>query len=175
MAAQLERAGPTAPGHEADARAADASGGADTGRLVRSGLLALAGLTTLGIGLELAAERHWTQPAQLIAWAALALLAAAVALAAREPAPRRVRVARALAVLVMLTAVIGVWQHIAANYDAAPLDFRYGSVWDALSEPERWWLAISKTVGPAPPLAPAALAEAALCVLLGTLGVSRRK
>ena len=40
-----------------------------TSALLRKGLLAIAGLTTLGIAVELALERHWTQPVQLIAWA----------------------------------------------------------------------------------------------------------
>jgi hypothetical protein len=79
------------------------------------------------------------------------------------------RIVRVLAGLVMITSVVGVWQHVAANYDAGPLDFRYTSVWDSLPELWRWWLAVSKTVGAAPPLAPGALAQAALAVLLATV------
>src|SRR5205807_1917424 len=48
---------------------------------VRRGLLWLAGLTSAGIAVELAVERHWTQPGQLIAWGALAQAAMAVLLA----------------------------------------------------------------------------------------------
>ena len=131
-----------------------------------TGLLWVAALTTVGIGLDLAAERHWTQPVQLVAWAAVAATGVATALLARNPTPRRVRVARVLAGLVIVASVMGIWQHVAGNYDAGPLDFHYTDVWETLSEPTRWWLAASKTVGPSPPLAPGALAQAALCVLL---------
>jgi len=36
--------------------------------VLRRGLLWLAVLTTLGVLVELAAERHWTQPIQFVAW-----------------------------------------------------------------------------------------------------------
>jgi hypothetical protein len=134
----------------------------------RRGLLGLAGMTVLGIAVELAVERHWTQPGQLIAWAALMLTGVAAGLLLRAPTAQRVRAARLLAVIVVCSAVVGIWQHIAANYDAAPLDFRYGATWASLPELERWWLAISKTVGPSPPLAPGALAIAAFSVLLAS-------
>ncbi len=53
--------------------------------LLRRGLLGLAALTTLGITLEMITERHWTQPVQLIAWGALALLALAIGLLWGQP------------------------------------------------------------------------------------------
>jgi hypothetical protein len=137
---------------------------------LRRGLLWLAALTSAGIAVELAVERHWTQPGQLIAWGALAALLVAIALLGRRPSARSVRIARVAAGLVMIASVVGVWQHVAANYDAGPLDFRYTNVWDSLPELSRWWLAVSKTVGAAPPLAPGALAQAALAVLLATVG-----
>src|SRR4051794_28427717 len=132
---------------------------------LRRGLLGLAALTTIGITLELLTERHWTQPVQLIAWAALALLAVAIVLLLRQPSARQVRWARALAVLVVVSAAIGVWRHIVANYDAAPLDYRYAQTWSGMSALARWWLAARKGVGPSPPLAPGALAQAGFCVL----------
>jgi hypothetical protein len=136
---------------------------------LRRGLLGLGALTTFGITLELLTERHWTQPAQWIAWGALALMALALALLWRRPSARRVRLARALAVLVVASAAVGVWRHIAANYDAGPLDYRYARTWAGLSPLARWWLAACKGVGPAPPLAPGALAPAGLCALLATV------
>jgi hypothetical protein len=139
-----------------------------SGPLLRRGLLWLAGLVVVGIAVELAADRHWTQPVQLIAWAALLLTGVAAVLVGR-PTRTRVRVARALAVLVILASVIGVWEHVESNYDAGELDYVYADAWGALSEPNRWWLAVSKTVGPSPPFAPGALAQAALCVLLATV------
>ncbi len=134
--------------------------------LLRRGLLGLAALTTLGITLEMITERHWTQPVQLIAWGALALLALAIGLLWGQPSRTRLRVAQGLAALVVVSAAVGVWQHIVANYDVAPLDYRYAQTWDGMSAVSRWWLAARKGVGPSPPLAPGALAQAGLCVLL---------
>ena len=136
---------------------------------LRRGLLWLGGLTCAGLVVELAVERHWTQPIQLVAWGALGLVAVALFLAGRAPTRARLRIARALAAAVMLSALWGVWEHVYANYDAGPLDREYGERWDGLAEPTRWWLAVSKAVGPSPPLAPGALAQAGLCVLLVTV------
>jgi hypothetical protein len=137
--------------------------------LLRRGLLWLAALTTLGIALELAADRHWSQPIQLVAWGAVVASAAAILLLARARSPGRVRLARVIATAVVLSAAAGIWTHVAANYEAAPLDYRYAESWESLSEATRWWLALSKTVGPSPPLAPGALAQAGLCVLVASL------
>ena len=135
---------------------------------LRRGLLGLAALTGAGIAVELAADRHWTQPIQLVAWGALVVLVVGIVLVAAATAGR-VRLARILAIAVMVSAVLGIWEHVEANYDAGELDFEYSERWESLSVPTRWWLAASKTVGPSPPLAPGALAQASLCVLLATL------
>jgi hypothetical protein len=137
--------------------------------VLRRGLLWLAALTSAGIGVELAADRHWTQPVQLIAWAALGAVALALLLVAWSPTRRKLQLARLLVILVILSAIWGVWEHIYANYDAGVLDFAYVDTWDGLTEPTRWWLAVTKTVGPSPPLAPGALAQASLAVLIATL------
>jgi hypothetical protein len=137
--------------------------------LLRRGVLIVACVTSLGLLVELGAERHWTQPVQLVAWAAVAatLAAAWLAWTARTPPP--IPQARLLAVLVIASAAIGVGEHIVANHDAGELDAEYGERWSSLSEPQRWWLALSKSVGPSPPLAPGALAEAAGLVLVATV------
>ena len=140
-----------------------------TASTLRRGLLWLAALTCVGIGVELAADRHWTQPIQLVAWGALAVLVVAIVLVAKATTAVRVRLARMLAIVVMLSALLGIWEHVESNHDAGELDFEYGERWESLSTPTRWWLAATKTVGPSPPLAPGALAQASLCVLLATL------
>ena len=73
------------------------------------------------------------------------------------------------AVLVVVSGVFGIWEHIESNYDAGELDQVYSARWETLPAASRWWLAVSKTVGPSPPLAPGALAQAGLCVLLATV------
>jgi hypothetical protein len=137
--------------------------------LLRRGVLGLGALTTLGIVVELGMELHWTQPLQFVAWVAAGAVAVAIALLTRAPSRARVRLAQGLAVAVVLSAALGIGAHVYANYDAAPLDRRYTDTWESLSEWTRRWLALTKSVGPAPPLAPGALAQAALCVLLATL------
>ena len=126
-------------------------------------------MTTAGIGVELAADRHWTQPVQLVAWAALGAIVLAVFLVAVKPTWPKLRLARLLVTIVMLSAIWGIWEHVYANYDAGGLDFEYANTWDGLAESTRWWLAVTKTVGPSPPLAPGALAQAGLAVLIATL------
>jgi hypothetical protein len=137
--------------------------------ILRRGLLWLGALTSAGLVVELAVERHWAQPIQFVAWGALGVVAVAIAVVAWRPSRRRLRLAQILAVAVILSAGWGIWEHVEANYEAGPLDFRYADTWDGVPEITRWWLAASKTVGPSPPLAPGALAQASVCVLLATL------
>jgi len=137
--------------------------------VLRRGLLWLAAITIAGIGVELAADRHWTQPVQLVAWMALGAIALALFLVAVNPTRPKLWLARLLVIIVMLSAVWGIWEHVYANYDAGGLDFEYTNTWDGLAESTRWWLAVTKTVGPSPPLAPGALAQASLAVLIATL------
>lgn len=137
---------------------------------LRRGLLWLAGLSVVGLAVELAAERHWTQPIQFVAWAALLVTLLAIGLTAGISSAGRLKLARWLAIAVMISAGFGIWEHIEENHDSGELDRVYGESWDSLPATTQWWLAASKTVGPSPPLAPGALAVAAFCVLLATNG-----
>jgi hypothetical protein len=140
-----------------------------TAPLLRRGLLWLGALTLVGITIELAVERHWTQPVQFVAWGALVVAALALVLLVGTPSAGRVRLARILAVAVMLSALFGIWEHLDSNYDSGELDRNYSNTWETLPQSTRWWLAISKTVGPSPPLAPGALIQVSVCVLLASL------
>ena len=68
-----------------------------------------------------------------------------------------------------MIAAFGMFEHVRANHDAGPLDARYSVRWEMMSARAQWWVAVSKGVGPSPPLAPAVLAQAALCLGLATL------
>jgi len=59
--------------------------------------------------------------------------------------------------------------HIDVNYQSGPLDYRYAAIWETMPDPTRWWAALSKTVGPAPPVAPGVLAQASLGLLFATV------
>lgn len=155
---------PVAPSAEARALAA-----------VRSGLLGLCAAGVVGTAVELAMLRHWSSFLQLVPWLALAPLAGALVLLALRPSPAAVRVARSVAVAVVIVAGFGILEHVKANYDAGPLDRRYATSWETMSAPSRWWTAASGGVGPSPALAPAVLAQAALCLALATVAHPSRR
>jgi hypothetical protein len=138
------------------------------GVLVWRGLVALTVIGILAAGFELATERHWHNPEQLIPWVALAVLAVATVLG-MMPHRRGVTAARVLAVLVLAASIYGVITHIVVNYEAGALDQRYTDAWDGLPMLQRWWYAATKTVGPAPTLAPGVLGQTAALLLLATL------
>jgi hypothetical protein len=110
---------------------------------------------------------------QLLPWAALAVLAVAVALLAMPDRPVLTTVVRVLAAAVVVVSLFGIVQHVLVNYDAGAADARFGTSWASLSATTRWWYAISTTVGQSPPLAPGMLAQAALLLLLATVGRRR--
>lgn len=139
----------------------------------RKVLTGLAVLSLAGTVVELAAERHWETWIQRLPWVAVILLLAAAALALRSSRKSDVAV-RLLSVAVIAASLFGVYEHIHANYETAPLDFRYTERWPSMSELDRWWAAASKSVGPSPPLAAGVLAQAALLLLAATLDRPRR-
>ena len=82
---------------------------------LRAGLLLLVVLGVVGTGLALAYERHWLSPWQLAPWIVIGIVSVAtVALVVRQTA-LTVRLARAVAALAILSAVLGTWQHVDAN------------------------------------------------------------
>jgi hypothetical protein len=146
----------------------------DAATLVRHGLVALTAIGILAAAFELASERHWNGVEQLIPWIALAALAAAVGLLV-VPGGRGVPAARVLAVLVLGASVYGVLDHVLVNFESGALDQSYAESWDTLPALQQWWLAVTKTVGPAPTLAPGVLGQSALLLLLASVGRTRRR
>ncbi|MDP9245757.1 MAG: hypothetical protein M3O64_03810 [Chloroflexota bacterium] len=137
---------------------------------VQRAVRALTAVSIVGIALELIVERHWGAVARLIPWFALLASGVALTMLARRPTAATVRAVRIVAMAVLLAGGIGVGLHITENYSAGPLDQRSSAVWETMSEPSRWWAAFTKSVGPAPTFAPAALAEVALLLLISTIG-----
>jgi len=140
-----------------------------TARRLRRGFLIVAALIIAGTAVELATRQHWTEPVQLIAWAAVLLLVIALGLLHR-PTSAKVRAVRIITIVVSVAALFGILEHVLGNYDAAPLDASYGEQWDTLGEPFKWWLALTQTVGPSPALAPGVLILAGLCLWFATVG-----
>jgi len=144
--------------------------GADsTAALLRRALVALVVLGVIGVGVELVLLRHWKDPLQLIAFGGLLTLALALLGLRTRTSARAIRAVRALATVGLIVGTLGLGVHAWANYDAAPLDARVSQTWDATSEPVRWLLALTDSVGPAPTMAPAALSFVALALLAATI------
>jgi hypothetical protein len=104
-----------------------------------------------------------------VPWAALAVLAVATVLVALPGGGARIA-ARVLALLVLAASAYGVVDHVLVNYGSAVLDQRYADTWNSLPALTRWWYAASKQVGQAPTLAPGVLGQAAVLLLLATVG-----
>lgn len=136
--------------------------------LVRRGLIALTVISILSAAFELAAERHWNGVEQLVPWLALAVLAVATA-PFLLPGERGTTITRVLALIVLGASLYGVVDHVLVNFHAGELDQRFADTWDSLPLLLRMWYAVTKTVGPAPTLAPGVLGQAALLLLLATL------
>ena len=141
----------------------------DQASLLRKCFVFLAIFAMLGTMVELAAERHWQNFVQLIPWMSIGVLFAAFIVLLLRPTVGGIRVARASALLVALSTVVGVYYHVKENHKAGFLDFRFAETWATMSFTSQWWKAASKTVGPAPTLAPAALVIACLCLFFATL------
>jgi hypothetical protein len=147
----------------------NATSSLDTPTLLRRGMLAVGGLGIAGTTAELVFLRHWQSPLQLIVWPAMALLAVALWLIARRPTRRGVRGGQLIGLGVLVVAGIGVLVHITQNLASGPLDKDYAAIWDTLSPIEQLWTASTGGLGPAPTLAPAAIAWTALILLLATV------
>ena len=143
--------------------------GMDTATILRRGVLALAGLGIVGTAVELIFLRHWTTATAAIVWVGIVALAAGFLMLVRRPSRGIVLAVRALAVVAVVVAVVGIGFHVIENLDAGPLDRAFASRWDTMSSVAQWWTAIAGGVGPAPTLAPGALAEISLALLLATV------
>ena len=115
-------------------------------------------------------ERHWSTRVQLIPWMALAIATGGLALATLRPSARAVRVVRCVAAAMVLAAAVGLFVHVRENYTAGPLDFRFADRWEVMSMRSRLWAAATRSVGPAPVLAPAILAQIGVLLALATVG-----
>jgi hypothetical protein len=133
-------------------------------RLVHRGLVAIVVAGIVATAFELASERHWTGLVQLVPWAALVVLVIAVLLLSG----RGTVAPRVLALVVLGASAYGVLEHVLVNYGSGALDQRFADTWDTLPVLQRLWYAVTKTVGPAPTLAPGVLAQTALLLLLAT-------
>ena len=104
---------------------------------------------------------------QLIPWLALSVLTIATVLSLLGGWGRIA--ARVLAIVVLGSSIYGVIDHTLVNYSAGPLDQRFADTWETLPSAQQWWYAVTKTVGPAPTLAPGVLGLASVLLLFASL------
>jgi hypothetical protein len=147
----------------------------DTATLLRRGLVVLAFLGMAGAAIELVFTKHWTTVGMAMAWVDIAVCLVAAVILAIASSPRAVRSRRAiltarwLAAAGLVLAAVGVLLHVWANLQAGPADPTLGATWATIPPLEQLWDAVTGTVGKAPSLAPGALAETSLILLLATL------
>jgi len=147
----------------------------DTATILRRGLVALAFLGMAGAAIELVFTKHWATVGMAMAWADIAVCLVAAVILATASSSRAVRSRRAiltarwLSVAGLVLAVVGVLLHVWANLQAGPADPTLGATWATIPPLEQLWDAVTGTVGKAPSLAPGALAETSLILLLATV------
>ncbi len=137
--------------------------------LLRRALLALGLAAVATTATELAMERHWGTFDRLIPWFGLGALLVVYGLLVIRPGRRSLALARLLILLVALSSLIGMKEHVAENLRAGSLDRDYAPTWDSKTKLDKLWIAVSMSAGKAPPLAPGVLAGAALCFGLATI------
>jgi hypothetical protein len=141
----------------------------DTGSLLRAGVIGLVVLGLVGTTLELVFLAHWDSTAQSIVWPGVIAIAVGLGLLLIVPRRATITLVRLLSVAVLAIAALGIWFHVQENLGAGPLDRHFADRWDSMSGPEQLWAASTGSVGPAPVLAPGALAEISLALLLATV------
>lgn len=134
-------------------------------------MLLLAAAAIAGTALELVIERHWHSLEQWYAWATLALGAAGLLAVLASPRAPAIWFARGCGLVAIVMAAVGIWRHIHANLETAPLDFRYSERWDTMAASDQLWAVVSGDVGPSPILASGVLALIGLAIVAATLRV----
>ena len=107
---------------------------------------------------------------QLVPWATLGGVSIALAALLVRTTRATVWLARVLAVMVIVAAVLGSWQH-GENYKTAPLDARYSERWETMSVGARWWDVTKGSVGHVPVPAAAALVPLGVALAMATIGL----
>ncbi len=145
---------------------------------LRAGLLLLVVLGVVGSALALAYERHWLSAWQLAPWITLGIISVAtLALVVRQTAAT-VWLARAVAVLAIVSSALGVWQHIDANLATEPAEAQDShSHSHGPKEPAGASMAdvVTGSAGHAPVPAALAIAPVGLALGLATIGLGGRR
>lgn len=144
--------------------------GGTTGAL-RAGLLLLVAMGVVGTAGVLAYDRHWDGTWQLVPWAMLAGVALALTAFTVRPTRAVIWLVRAIAVLTIVAALLGVWRHFDENYMTASLDARYTDRWETMSTGARVWSVTNGSVGHVPVPASGVLVPMGVALGMATIGL----
>ena len=135
-------------------------------------------ISILSVAVALAYERHWEEFWQLVPWATLVLSGLALVALVVRMSRTTIRIARIVAVLVLVAALLGIWRHFDHNYGTAVMDQDYADRWAEMPVVERVWTVTNGSVGHVPVPAAGALVPVGMTLWMTTLGLgeqSRRK
>ena len=88
---------------------------------LRVAILALVAVSVFGTAAALAYDRHWDEPWQLVPWGTLAGITLAAAAFLIRVTRLTIWLAKAMAIITIVVAGLGGWQHFNENYKTAPL------------------------------------------------------
>ncbi len=135
-------------------------------------------ISILSVAVALAYERHWEEFWQLVPWPSLVLSGLALVALVLRTSRATIRIARIVAVLVLVTALLGIWRHFDHNYGTAVMDQDYADRWGEMPVVERVWTVANGSVGHVPVPAAGAMVPVGVTLWMTTLGLkdnSRRE
>ncbi|MDE2768857.1 MAG: hypothetical protein OXO54_09460 [Chloroflexota bacterium] len=152
-------------------RSFDGEGVAGT---LRGAMAFLVVISILSVAVALAYERHWEEFWQLMPWAALVLSGLALVALMLRTSRATIRIARIVAVLVLVAALLGIWRHFDHNYVTAVMDQDYADRWGEMPVVERVWTVANGSVGHVPVPAAGALVPVGVTLWMTTLGLGEQ-
>ena len=141
---------------------------------LRMGLYLLIFLGLVGVSVALAYERHWDGVWQLVPWATLGIIFLSLVLLVIWPAPFSRKLARWVAMIVIVAALLGTWHHFNENYQTASLDVNYTDTWESMSTFNRVWVVAKGSAGHVPVYAAGILVPIGLALVVVTTGLGER-
>ena len=138
---------------------------------LRGAMALLVVISILSVAVALAYERHWGDFWQLVPWAAVVVSGLALGVLVLRTSQATIRIARIVAVIVLVCALIGIWRHFDHNYYTAVLDQDYSDRWEEMSVVDRVWTVANGTVGHVPVPAAGALVPVGVTLWMTTLGL----
>ncbi|MDE2901399.1 MAG: hypothetical protein OXP73_00065 [Chloroflexota bacterium] len=141
---------------------------------LRGAMAFLVVISILSVAVALAYERHWEEFWQLMPWATLVLSGLALVALVLRTSQATIRIARMVAVLVLVAALLGIWRHFDHNYVTAVMDQDYADRWGEMPVVERVWTVANGSVGHVPVPAAGALVPVGVTLWMTTLGLGEQ-